>query len=146
VKPKSRRIPTRPAAALLLSALFFRPIFAAGDELVMLIGTHSLLKPPAGIAAKKDVVLHGLDSRMYSAIHKASRIWIRHGRMLVVTSGLDGRHKDGSLHYVGLAVDFRAKYFIPATRSNVTRELRRSLGDDFQVIGEKHHIHVEYDP
>jgi|GEM_PF-553986 len=148
MRPESRRIPTRTTNVLLmlLAVAFSKLILAAGDELAMVVGAHSLLKPPTAIATKKGVILHGLDARMYSVIHKAGRIWIRHGKMLVVTSGLDGRHKKGSLHYVGLAVDLRSRDFVPATRSQVTRELRRSLGDGFEVIGEPHHIHVEYDP
>jgi hypothetical protein len=131
---------------MLMAVLFSRSILATGDELAMVVGSHSLLRPPAMIAVKKGAILHGLDARMYSAIHKARRVWTRHGKTLVVTSGLDGRHKKGSLHYAGLAVDLRSRYFVPSTRKKVTRELRRSLGDGFQVIGEKHHIHVEYDP
>jgi len=148
MKPEARGIPTRTATVLLLlsAALFFKPNLAADEELAMVAGGRSVLSPPAAVAAKKGVILHGLDARMYSAIHKAWRIWIRHGEALVVTSGLDGRHKKGSLHYVGLAVDLRSRYFVPAIRATVTRELRGSLGDGFQVIGEKDHIHVEYDP
>jgi hypothetical protein len=147
MKPESRRIPARMANTLflLVAVLLSKPIWA-GDKVATVIVTHSLLKPPTAIATKKGVILHGLDARMFSAIHKARRIWIRHGKMLVVTSGLEGRHKKGSLHYVGLAVDLRSRDFVPTTRSQVTRELRRSLGDGFEVIGERHHIHVEYDP
>lgn len=148
MQPESRRVLTRTAETLLtLSAvLFSEPTLAKGNELAMVAGTHALLKSPTPVAVKKGAVLHGLDAKMHAAIHKAGRIWIRHGKTLVVTSGLDGRHKKGSLHYAGLAVDLRSSYFVPSTRKRVARELQRSLGDKFQVIREKHHIHVEYDP
>lgn len=148
MRPESRSVPARMAEALfMLSAvLFSEPTLAMGNELAMVAGTHALLKSPTPIAVKKGVVLHGLDAKMHAAIHKAGRIWMRHGKMLVVTSGLDGRHKKGSLHYAGLAVDLRSRYFVPSIRKKVTRELQRSLGGEFQVIREKHHIHVEYDP
>jgi len=148
MRPASRHISTRTVQALWLlwTGLFFKPAVAAGDELAMIVGTPSVLKPPTAIAIKKGVILQGLDARLYAALHQAGRIWLRHGQRLVVISGLDGRHKKGSLHDVGLAVDLRFHDFGSATRLQVTHELRRSLGDGFQVIGERDHIHVEYDP
>ncbi|CAI8958993.1 hypothetical protein [Methylocaldum szegediense] len=148
MRPESRRIPARTTEALLMlsAILFAKPTFAMGNELARVADTHALLKSPTPVAVKKGVVLHGLDAKMHTAIHKAGRIWMRHGKVLVVTSGLDGRHKKGSLHYAGLAVDLRSRYFAPSICKKVTHELQRSLGGEFQVIREKHHIHVEYDP
>jgi hypothetical protein len=148
MEPESRRIPTKAANALLVlfAVQLSSPSLEAGEELGMVADTHSLLKPPPPIAVKKGAILDGLDHRMYSALHKAMRVWTRHGKLLVVTSGLDGRHKKGSLHYAGLAVDLRSRCFDPSTRMIVARELRKSLGNEFQVIAEKHHIHVEFDP
>ncbi|WP_119628113.1 hypothetical protein [Methylocaldum marinum] len=146
--PESRRTPTKAANALLtlFAILLSSPSSEASEEIGLVAGTHSLLKSQPPIAVKKGAILAGLDRRMYFALQKARRVWSRYGKLLVVTSGLDGRHKKGSLHYVGLAVDLRSRYFAPSTRRTVTRELRRNLGDEFQVIDEKHHIHVEFDP
>lgn len=61
---------------------------------------------------------------------------------LVITSTYEGNHSAGSLHYADLAVDVR--------RTNrpdvVCQEIRRELGQDYDVVLENNHIHIEYDP
>lgn len=66
----------------------------------------------------------------------------RLGEDLVVTSIRDGNHSPGSLHYNGNAFDIR---YSTAPIFKIS-ELRRLLGSDFDVIPEKNHIHVEFDP
>jgi len=69
----------------------------------------------------------------------------------VVTSGNDGQHKPGSLHYKDRALDFRVHGL---TRANVelwAAAIRKRLGKDYQVIIESlgtpnGHLHVEWDP
>ena len=79
---------------------------------------------------------------MRPALKAADKIWKKQSRELVITSGLEGSHSAGSLHYYGLAVDLR----LPPDLVRATRELAAELGSQFDVILEKHHIHVEYDP
>ena len=69
-----------------------------------------------------------------------------YGEAPVITSGTDGRHMEGSLHYLGLAFDFRTRHVQPDDRMALTASLQAALGDDFDVILEHDHIHVEYDP
>ena len=65
------------------------------------------------------------------------------GEELVITSTYEGGHSPGSLHYAGLAVDCR----LPRTGAvKLCRDLQETLGKDFDVVLEKTHIHVEYDP
>jgi hypothetical protein len=101
--------------------------------------------PPERVLVKAGVILRGLDERMYPVIEQAREIWRRFGQPLVITSGLDGPHKKGSLHYAGLALDFRTKYLSPASRRGVAQALRNVLGSGFQVLVERDHIHVEHD-
>jgi hypothetical protein len=76
------------------------------------------------------------------------------GRGAVITSAKDGTHKNGSKHYVGLAVDVRANDLPIAKARALTAEIKRLLGSRFDVILEdadsivepNDHIHVEYDP
>jgi hypothetical protein len=103
-----------------------------------------IIELPEGVGIKPGVILRGLDRGMHPAIDKASRIWRHHGRTLVITSGLDGRHSQGSRHYSGRALDFRSRDLERSARNRVVRELRRVLGRDFLVLLEKDHIHVEY--
>jgi hypothetical protein len=95
---------------------------------------------------KDGVVLAGLDIRMRPALMFADAIWKEYGQELVVTSALDGVHSAGSLHYYGLALDFRIYYFSPEEALAVSVELRECLGTDFDVVLHSTHIHVEYDP
>lgn len=95
------------------------------------------IKPGAQIA--------GLDIRMRPALIIADRIWREHGQELVVTSGLDGEHSAGSLHYYGLALDFRSRYFSPEEKAKVVRALRERLPHGLEVVEHATHIHVEYD-
>ena len=61
---------------------------------------------------------------------------------LVITSGKDGIHKQGSLHYEGKAVDLR----IWNIWDSLIARLKKELGPDFDVVLEKDHIHLEWDP
>ena len=60
---------------------------------------------------------------------------------LVITSGKDGHHMEGSLHYQGKAVDLR----IWNIWDSLIARLRKELGPDFDVVLEKDHIHIELD-
>ena len=77
----------------------------------------------------------------------------RYQEDVVVTSVLDGKHKDGSMHYLGKAFDIRT-WTTPYSGVQVTQgkknllcyDIQNMLGEDFDVIAEKTHIHIEYDP
>jgi hypothetical protein len=63
---------------------------------------------------------------------------------LVVTSLNDAKHSNGSLHYRGRGADLRIWYL--ADPRACADALRDALHDDFDVVLEKTHIHLEYDP
>jgi len=67
--------------------------------------------------------------------------FLLHGE-LVVTAVSDGAHSPGSLHYVGYAFDCR----LPEHPDSFVKELRLRLGQEFDVVPEKDHVHVEYQP
>ena len=57
-----------------------------------------------------------------------------------------GTHGVGSLHYVFLACDFRT-YMVPVERrSYLISKIKEILGDEYDVILEKDHIHIEFQP
>lgn len=70
----------------------------------------------------------------------------RYGKDVVITSGLEGPHKKGSLHFRGLAVDLRTRDYPLSAARAFAQELRRGLGEDYNVVLEADHLHVEYDP
>lgn len=68
------------------------------------------------------------------------------GYVAVITSGIDGKHSTNSLHYSGMAFDFRTRDVKPVDLPHLFATLGQSLGDNFDVVLEKDHIHIEYDP
>lgn len=63
---------------------------------------------------------------------------------LVVTSICDGEHSRTSLHWSGCAADLR-RWNIPDPNSFVDW-LREALTDEFDVVLEDDHIHMEFQP
>jgi hypothetical protein len=86
---------------------------------------------------------HELTSR-YDAIDEIHKRIV--GREAVITSARDGLHMKNSLHYQGKAIDLRTYDMKPGGAEAVVRELRVTLGRDFDVVLESDHIHLEYDP
>ena len=60
---------------------------------------------------------------------------------MVITSTYEGNHNPNSLHYANLAIDIRC----PATINNFFVNLKEKLGNNFDIVFEKNHIHIEYD-
>lgn len=99
---------------------------------------------------KTGVILAGLKPEMARTVIRVMLIYSEYGVPAVITSGLDGHHSSKSLHYVGLALDWRTRhlpggYLGPAAHA-VREQIAAVLGDDYDVVLEKDHIHVEYDP
>lgn len=66
---------------------------------------------------------------------------------ITVTSGCDGVHHAKSKHYDGRAFDFRIRDFpVTADCSLATwvRRMQARLGDEYFVLLEKDHIHVQW--
>jgi len=88
------------------------------------------LSPQMAIAA-------GIIDEIY-ALHGFEECWI--------TSGDDGVHSLGSKHYIGNALDFRTRDIPEDLRANVAADAGRILGENYDVVLEGTHLHVEYDP
>ena len=66
-----------------------------------------------------------------------------------VTSANDSRHLDDSLHYTNQAFDIRIYNIIGDVHCEAklwAERLQQELGPDYDVIYEKDHIHVEFQP
>jgi hypothetical protein len=96
--------------------------------------------------AVKAGVLLGSERPMEYARRILAGIWASRGYTLTVTSGFEGAHIEGSLHYQGLAEDYRRYDVRPDDLPGMLAEARTRLGSDYDVILESDHIHVEYDP
>ena len=104
------------------------------------------------IALKPGVKLKDLQPQTVLAIQIAEGFYEKYGTtLLTVTSGSDGAHKTGSLHYTGCAVDLRIHDVAKANRAKLVRDLSVALGENYDVIWEgrdtlNEHLHIEYDP
>lgn len=70
---------------------------------------------------------------------------------LLVTSAQDSRHKAGSVHPLGMAVDFRTKNLRRGQARRLRDRMKERLGEAYDVIledegGPNEHLHVERDP
>lgn len=92
---------------------------------------------------KKDVKIFGVREEIMLGMQVADKVWAELGVDLVITSVTDGRHSQTSLHYTGCAFDCRI-WDIDSV--DAARMLRDRLTDEFDVVVEKTHIHVEYQP
>lgn len=95
------------------------------------------------IALKMGVRLHGIRAEVVMSVLIAERIWDAVGETLVITSVIDGAHMRASIHYTGSAIDFRVPESKKATLRN---RLADALGQDYDVVSEDDHIHVEWQP
>ncbi len=95
---------------------------------------------------KPGVKLEGLRPEALAGMVVVDSVMQRFDRELTVTSITDGRHMPGSLHAKGRAFDCRFWDFPPAMRARLVDDLRAALRDEFDVVLESDHIHVEWDP
>ena len=82
---------------------------------------------------------------MFKAAVIADGVYNKFGAELVITAGTDGKHMEGSLHYKGRALDFRT-WNLNGKEKEVAAELKKELGDSYDVVLEGDHIHCEFDP
>ncbi|MCH8067789.1 MAG: hypothetical protein IID16_00745 [Candidatus Marinimicrobia bacterium] len=95
---------------------------------------------------KKGVRTLGIRPELVLAIMVAEKIYLDKGKELVITSLSGGEHSDTSLHYAGSGVDLRTRYFTKKQKLEVFNALKKKLTRDYDVILEKTHIHIEYQP
>ena len=70
---------------------------------------------------------------------------LRIGKELVVTSCTDGKHMKGSKHYSGYAIDIRTRH-LNALEISKLAWFKSHYERVYDMVVEKDHIHVEYDP
>jgi len=104
----------------------------------VLESNHMRLKP--------GVRVQGMQPELMLAMVVANEVYKSHNIEFVVTSVVDGRHSHTSLHYSGNALDCRTRDMSRDLAEFVTKEIKEGLGDDYDVILESNHIHIEYQP
>ena len=94
---------------------------------------------------KKGVRIRGLRVEAAIALFMANEVCEKLGVEMVVTSGTEGKHSWGSLHFSGCAFDFR-KWALSDNGAEARKMLSEKLGAEFDVVLERTHIHVEFQP
>jgi hypothetical protein len=98
-------------------------------------------------AIKAGVDISALQPQMAIAFFIACAVYASHGYGVTLTSGREGKHGRGSLHYVGMAIDLRINTLPSmAVKQRVCDDLALALGEQFDVVLESSHIHCEYQP
>ena len=94
------------------------------------------------------VSLRGITPQLALAISIAADVWHAAGHTLTITSITDGTsHSRTSLHWAGCAFDCRTRDLPGGEAEPMGAKLKAALGsEDFDVIVERTHIHVEWQP
>ena len=92
----------------------------------------------------KEGVILSESSAIPIALQIIEPILKKHGQELVITSMMDGQHMTGSKHYEGQAVDLRI--WDLHHKDSCVSKMRTALGENYDVVLESDHIHLEYDP
>lgn len=95
---------------------------------------------------KNGVKVHGLSNEIMLAVFVCIGVYEKYGEELVITSITDGQHSGTSLHYSGNAIDIRTRYFDEKEIEVVAGDIRSRLTGDYDIVVEKTHIHIEYQP
>lgn len=98
---------------------------------------------------KPGVDLRNLVPQMAVAYTVAALIYQKFGYVCTITAAFDGVHMTNTLHQRdGLcrALDLRTNTLNPHDIPLVHAMLKEALGPQFDVVLEKDHIHMEFDP
>ena len=98
------------------------------------------------LSLKEGVQLTGLRPEMVLATVVIDAVYTELGVPTVITSAVDGQHSENSLHYTGLALDFRTNTLPPDFQGKLLNLVTTRLGAEFDVVLEEDHLHVEFQP
>jgi len=92
---------------------------------------------------KLGVSIEKLSRKARRGLEVVAAVFAEFGHEAIITSTYEGNHSPRSLHYANDAFDVRLP---PDGVLRIAPGIRERLGGDFDVVLEKDHIHVEYDP
>lgn len=100
------------------------------------------------VHVKPGVHLETVEMPIYAAVGAVVVIFGALGLPVVITSARDGKHRDRSYHYNGLAIDVRTRIFTEEQKDLIHEALLTNLGAMYDVIFESRgqdneHLHIE---
>lgn len=98
------------------------------------------------VLVKEGAIFKEINERLFHVCISAWMVYQKYGVVPVITSANDSKHSQNSLHYKNLAWDLRV-WGLPDPQA-VVKELIAILNvkyDDYDVIFENDHIHIEWD-
>ena len=95
---------------------------------------------------KPGVRLTGIRPELVIAVIAAERVYAEAGHDFTITACVDGQHSRGSLHYAGAAIDVRTRDVPSGEVSKLVARIKACLADDFDVVIETDHVHIEAQP
>ena len=98
------------------------------------------------IQLKEGVKCAGMRPEMMLGILVALGVYQELGYIMTITSIVDGKHSRTSLHYAGAAVDLRTRHMTEAHKAQAASLIASRLTEDFDVVLEETHIHMEFQP
>lgn len=104
------------------------------------------MKKEDTLIIKRSVWWYAMHPDMTIAYDAWQDIVRQHGIAAVITSARDGRHVQGSQHYMGRAIDLRTRDLPQSALPSLAAELRERLGEGWIVLLEPDHIHVHLLP
>lgn len=99
-----------------------------------------------GLAFKHGVKLFGMRPELGAALTVVEGVFRDAGYPATVTSVTDGSHSNASLHYTGCALDLRTRDIPQGELEILKTTMRDRLTIEFDVVLEKDHFHIEYQP
>jgi len=93
---------------------------------------------------KNGVNFNEMDADIWYAVSAAAMVYEWKGaKELVITSGRDGEHMEGSRHNDGRAVDLRIWSLAADRLKGAVETLERLLGSAYDIVLESTHLHIE---
>lgn len=85
-------------------------------------------------------------AQMNTALNVLNEILSGYSKDCTITCGAEGKHSRTSLHAAGRALDIRSRDLAPLQQQQVKRAFNGALNNDFDIVIEKDHFHIEYQP
>jgi len=92
---------------------------------------------------KAGVDISRLNREIRRSLSMVEAVYDEYIQEFVITSTFEGNHGAGSLHYSNDAYDVRLPF---KEIKEVLNAIKETLGNSYDVVFERDHIHVEYDP